>query len=192
MLLNGGALVAIPAAVALFGIDAKPLRMEIIETALWFLYGLGAAWVATALAYMTACMFWTVASLSRDIEAGFVAHRLQVSAVSADPIFEQMGIRRRREKAARALEVFAFLFSAVSIVMFAVGVRSGSGPIMHAPSLPPPPAASAPPTGSPPAAPSPEPAASTPSEPPEPATSPQTVPAATSPPLPATAAPSAP
>jgi hypothetical protein len=134
-ILNGGALVAIPAVVTLFGIDAK----AVIESLMWagglFIVGLLASWLSTILGF-----FALSHRADRDYDRGEVTkfglykdyYPDQFKEHDAEHDKHQTRVLRRN-RAFERLRFSAIVCSFASLAVFVGGSVVGGWSVLHAP-----------------------------------------------------------
>jgi hypothetical protein len=137
-LLNGGALVAIPAVIALFGIDAKAVTPNLLIAAGLFVIGLLLSWLSGIGGFFTLSRRSdrdyqhaeaTKATLYRDCYPDKTKRAKQT-----DQIEQQSRLVKRHHRAFVIYRIFTILFSFLSLAAFVAGTVFGGLTILHAPS----------------------------------------------------------
>jgi hypothetical protein len=136
-LLNGGALVAIPAVVALFGIDAKAVARNLLIAAGLFVLGLLFSWLSGIGGFF---------ALSRRADRDYQnAEATKVTlykdyypdetkkAQQTGQIEDLSRLIKRHHRAFVVYRIFTILFSFMSLAAFVAGAVLGGLTILHAP-----------------------------------------------------------
>jgi hypothetical protein len=140
LVLNGGAFVAMPAIVTLFGLDASAIRSQLVLTAVLFTGGLAIAWVAGI------CGFSALTVRANGKTALANAMRARVSKshypenadVNKWDAQDADGVRTsdRQRRRFKYLCIAAIGLCVLSGTLFIGGVWQGGNTVLHAPQKP--------------------------------------------------------